>query len=139
MRCYADNSAFKLYMVDQGLLARMMNAAPNELLLEENTFVEFKGLLAGNYVLQQMKPELDTDGTYYFSMDNPTQEIDFFVEKDGRVFLIEVKTEVYVESKSLSGFINNDHADKGLKGIRFSLLPYLDQQWMENMWGVVEL
>lgn len=133
LKCYADNSAFKLYMMDCGLLARMMNATPSELLLGENAFVEFKGSLAENYVLQQLKPELDTDGIYYFSKDNSTQEIDFLIEKEGQVVPIEVKAEVNVKSKSLAGFINTDHADKGLKGIRFSLLPFMDQQWMENV------
>lgn len=133
LRSYTDNSAFKLYMMDCGLLARMMNATPNELLLGDNAFVEFKGALAENYVLQQLKPGLDNDGIYYFSKDNSTQEIDFLIEKGGQVFPIEVKAEVNVKSKSLSGFINTDHADKGLKGIRFSLLPHVDQQWMENI------
>lgn len=133
LRSYTDNSAFKLYMMDCGLLARMMNATPNELLLGDNAFVEFKGALAENYVLQQLKPGLDNDGIYYFSKDNSTQEIDFLIEKGGRVSPIEVKAEVNVKSKSLSGFINTDHADKGLKGIRVSLLPHVDQQWMENI------
>lgn len=133
LRCYADNGAFKLYMMDSGLLARMMNATPNELLLGKNAFVEFKGALAENYVLQQIIPQLAPDSIFYFSKDNSTQEIDFLIEQDGEVKPIEVKAEVSVKSKSLSGFINTDHKEKRLKGVRFSLLPFVDQIWMENI------
>ena len=47
--------------------------------------------------------------------------------------VIEVKAEVNVKSKSLHGFVVNDHAVKHLKGLRCSMLPYKDQGWMENI------
>jgi len=52
---YADNSAFKLYMMDCGLLACMSNASPSQMLTGDNTFVEFKGALTENFILQQMQ------------------------------------------------------------------------------------
>lgn len=83
--------------------------------------------------LQQLCSVLDRNNIYYFAKDNSTQEIDFLVQTSTRILPIEVKATVNVKSKSLSTFINNDHADLGLKGVRCSLLPYTDQGWMENI------
>lgn len=133
LRFYADNSAFKLYMMDCGLLACMSNASPNSMLTGKNAFVEFKGAFAENYVLQQLQTIVARDDIYYFSKDNSSQEVDFLTEFGDHVVPIEVKAEVNVKSKSLSGFVNTDHAEKHLKGLRLSLLPYKDQGWMENV------
>ena len=55
------------------------------------------------------------------------------MQTEERIIPIEVKAEVNVKSKSLHGFVVNDHADKHLKGLRCSMLPYKDQAWMENI------
>lgn len=133
LKFYADPSAFKVYMLDCGLLACMAGANPNDMLLESKAFVEFKGAFTENYILQQLCSTLGRDNIYYFAKDNSTQEIDFLVQTQARTLPIEVKATVNVKSKSLSTFINNDHADQGLKGLRCSLLPYADQGWMENI------
>ena len=70
---------------------------------------------------------------YYTSKENSTQEVDFLVQTDERVIPVEVKAEESVKSKSLRTFVNVDHADKHLKGLRCSMLPYADQGWMENI------
>lgn len=132
LKFYADNSAFKLYMLDCGLLACMSEASPNSMLLGSNAFVEFKGAFTENYVLQQLKSIPDTS-IYYFSKENSTMEIDFLCQHDDRIVPIEVKAEENVKSKSLSQFINVDHAAKHLKGLRVSMKPYIDQGWMENI------
>lgn len=133
LKFYADESAFKLYLPDVGLLACMMQANPNDMLLGTHAFVEFKGALTENYVLEQLRSQLPADVIFYFSKDNSTQEVDFVVQCEGRVVPVEVKSEENVKSKSLSGFINVDHADKQLKGLRISMKPYVDQGWMENI------
>ena len=132
LKFYADDSAFKLYMLDCGLLACMSEASPNSMLLGSNAFVEFKGAFTENYVLQQLKSIPDTS-IYYFSKENSTMEIDFLCQHDDRIVPIEVKAEENVKSKSLSQFINVDHAAKHLKGLRVSMKPYVDQGWMENI------
>ena len=71
--------------------------------------------------------------TYYFSKEKSTQEVDFLIQAGGRVIPIEVKAEDNVKSKSLRQFIRVDHADQHLKGIRLSMLPHIDQGWMENI------
>lgn len=133
LKFYADRSAFKIYMLDCGLLACMAGANPNDMLLGTNAFVEFKGAFTENYILQQLCSTLGRDNIYYFAKDNSTQEIDFLVQTQARILPIEAKATVNAKSKSLSTFINNDHADLGLKGLRCSLLPYTDQVWMENI------
>ena len=60
-------------------------------------------------------------------------EVDFVMQLPQRILPIEVKAEVNVKSKSLSQFVNIDYASLGLKGLRCSMLPYVDQGWMENI------
>lgn len=132
LKFYADNSAFKLYMLDCGLLACMAEANPNAMLLGTNAFTEFKGAFTENYVLQQMKATLESS-VFYFSKDNSTIEVDFLYQTRDRVVPVEVKAEENVKSKSFSTFIKEDFKHLSLKGLRCSMKPYIDQGWMENI------
>ena len=131
LKFYADVSAFKVYLLDCGLLACMSEADPNKMLIGDNAFVEFKGALTENFVLQQIK-SLDRIPVYYYSKENSQLEIDFIAQTD-RVIPIEVKAEENTKSKSLSTFVRIENADKNLKGLRLSMKPYIDQDWMENI------
>ena len=132
LKFYADYSAFKVYLLDCGLLACMSELAPKDILLGSKAFVEFKGAFTENFVLQQLKAIPETS-VYYFSKENSSQEIDFLLQSAGKIVPIEVKAAENVQSKSLSVFINEDHKDKHFKGLRISLKPYIDQGWMENI------
>lgn len=132
LRFYEDFDAFKLYLLDVGLLGAMAKASAAEMLVNNEVFKEYKGAFTENYVLQQLKTIDDLD-IYYFSKDNSTQEVDFLVQTNHRIIPIEVKAEENVKSKSLSQFVKIDHADQGLKGLRCSMKPYMDQDWMENI------
>ena len=68
-----------------------------------------------------------------FSKENSKVEVDFLVQTNKRVIPIEVKAEENVKSKSLSQFVRIDHANKNLKGLRCSMKPHIDQEWMENI------
>lgn len=129
---YEDENAFKLFCLDVGLLGAMSNMPASLMLTSNDVFEEAKGAFTENYVLQQLKAIPDL-AIYYFSKDNSSQEIDFLVQKDDQVIPMEVKAEVNVKSKSLRGFICDDHAEKNLKGLRCSMKPYIDQEWMENI------
>lgn len=132
LKFYCDYSAFKLFVIDCGLLAAMSEASPKDMLLGSNAFVGFKGAFTENYVIQQYLAA--TNGVpYYFSKDNSTMEIDLMCQLRNRVVPIEIKAEVNVKSKSLYNFVNKDFADEHLKGLRFSMRPYIDQEWMENI------
>jgi predicted AAA+ superfamily ATPase len=132
LRFYEDFDAFKLYLLDVGLLGALSNAKPGLMLTSNDVFTEFKGAFTENYVMEQLKSADDID-VYYFSKDHSTQEIDFLVQTSRRVIPIEVKAEENVKSKSLSQFVKTDHAEKKLKGLRCSMKPYVDQGWMENI------
>ena len=138
LKFYEDFDAFKLYLLDVGLLGAMSKASPRLMLINNGVFTEFKGAFTENYVLEQLK-SMDGLDAYYFSKDNSTQEVDFLVQTAERVIPIEVKAEENVKSKSLKQFVTIDHAEKNLKGLRCSMKPYIDQDWMENipLYGVL--
>ena len=119
---YEDFNAFKLFTLDVGLLG----------------FKEFKGAFSENYVFEQLRT-FDDLSVYYFSKENSTQEIDFLVQTDERIIPIEVKAEENLRSKSLRGFIVEDYPNEHFKGLRCSMKPYIDQDWMENipLYGVL--
>lgn len=139
LKFYADMDAFKLYLLDVGLLGALTQTPPDQILIGDNVFSEYKGAFTENFVLQQLQaiPSLPI---YYYSKDNSTQEVDFIVQAGSRVLPIEVKAENNVKAKSLATFINNDFASYHLKGVRFSMLGHHDQGWMENvpLWAARE-
>ncbi len=132
LKFYADMEAFKLYLLDVGLLGALSMTPPDQVLIGDNVFSEYKGAFTENFVLQEMKtlPDLPV---YYYSKDNSTQEIDFIAQGGSKILPIEVKAEENVKAKSLFTFINHDFASYHLKGIRFSMLGFKGQEWMENV------
>lgn len=132
LKFYEDFNAFKLFLLDVGLLGALTNASPAQMIVNNKVFKEFKGAFTENYVLQQIVPDRFLSISYY-SKDNSKIEIDFLVQTYSRLIPIEVKAEDNVKSKSLRQFITIDHAEKHLKGLRCSMKPYIDQGWMENI------
>lgn len=132
LKFYADMDAFKLYLLDVGLLGALTMTPPAQILIGNNVFSEYKGAFTENFVLQQLKtvPSLPI---YYYSKDNSMQEIDFIVQAQSAILPIEVKAEENVKAKSLATFVNHDFASYHLKGVRFSMLGFKDQGWMENV------
>ena len=131
LKFYKDNDAFKIYMLDCGLLALISDARPQDMLLGDNAFTEFKGAFTESYFLQELVG-IGGIPAYYYSKDNSTLEIEFLVQYDGQVFPCEVKAEQNVKAKSLRTFVANEFPELNLHGLRFSMLPYADQGWMEN-------
>lgn len=132
LKFYMDHAAFKIYLLDCGLLATLCETQPSDILLGDNAFVEFKGAFAENFVLQQITASSQLP-TYYYSKDASTQEVDFLVQCPARIVPLEVKAEENVKSKSLSTFVKEDFKSLNLKGLRCSMKPYIDQGWMENI------
>lgn len=132
LRFYSDSNAFKLYLLDVGLLGAMTDAPAASILIGDNIFSEYKGAFTENYVLQQIVTIPDRP-TYYYSKDNSTQELDFIVQKDNVIYPIEVKAEENVKSKSLATCITYDFKDYNLHGIRFSMKGFKEQDWMTNI------
>ena len=128
LKFYEQLDAFKLFLLDCGLLACMADTAADQMLVDNKVFIEFKGAFTEQYVAQ----ELVSMGInpYYWSNDRTPAEIDFVVQQDGKAIPIEVKASTNVRSKSLAQFIKDN---EGLKGLRLSLCSYIDQSWMENV------
>lgn len=128
LNCYADFSAFKLYMLDCGLLGAMNNMPP-ALMLLPNKMEESKGNFTENFVCSQLH-NCASLSIFYYSKENSTQEVDFVVQHDTEIAAIEVKAEENLQSKSLKAF----HADyPNLKCIRTSMADYRQEEWMDNV------
>ena len=128
LSAYEDFAAFKVFILDVGLLSAMGKLTSQIILDGDVIFEEFKGALTEQYVFQQMKTYKDID-IYYWSADNSSGEIDFIVQKEGVITPIEVKSAENLQSKSLSAFIKRNPE---LKGLRFSMSEYKEQEWMKN-------
>ena len=132
MAFYFDKDAFKLFVLDVGLLGAMVQAPPAMMLIGNNVFSEFKGAFTENYVLTQLVAKRDMVIGYY-TKENSTMELDFVVQTGSRLMPIEVKAEENVKSKSLRQFIMVDNMERGLTGYRFSMKGFEDQDWMKNI------
>jgi len=116
---YDDVSAFKLYMVDIGLLRRLSLLAPSAFAEGNRLFIEFKGALSENYVLQALRNQFEAMPRYW-TMDNPRYEVDFLIQRENDILPVEIKSEGNVESRSLKKYKEKYH-DKIKLRIRFSL------------------
>ena len=104
LAAYADTNAFKVYMMDTGLLCSKLDISPNVVLNTPPSFDGFKGALAENYVMQA----LVTNGfsPYYWSSEGKA-ELDFvFQDKQGNIIPLEAKSSENVRSKSLKSYIS---------------------------------
>ena len=132
LKFYKNDSAFKIYMLDCGLLALMSESRPQDLLLGSHAFTEFKGAYTENFFLQELMG-IGKYPAYYYSKDNSRMEIDFLTQHDGKVVPCEVKAEENVKSKSLRSFVTNEFPELNLKGLRVSMKPYVQQDWITNI------
>lgn len=126
LKFYEEMSVFKLFVLDVGLMEAMVDAASESILVEDILFREYKGAFTKLYVLTQLIA--DDIPIYYFS-NNSRVEIDLIVQHSTIVTPIEIKAEENVHAKSLKTFIDKH---PNLIGLRLSMKPYKDQQWMVN-------
>ncbi|MCI6825116.1 MAG: ATP-binding protein, partial [Ruminococcus bromii] len=103
LKAYEDLKAFKLFIVDVGLLGCMTGLRQRTLLDGDDLFVEFKGALTEQYVCQQLKTIEDL-GIYYYTNDRGSCEIDFVVDTGEQIVPIEVKAETNLRAKSLKTY-----------------------------------
>ena len=127
LKFYESLDAFKLFFVDCGLLACMVDATAEQMLLDNSLFVEFKGAFTEQFVLQELVAR--GISPFYWSNSATPAKIDFIIQHNNRIIPIEVKASTNVCSRSLAQFIKDNPT---LKGLRLSLCPYIDQEWMEN-------
>ena len=106
---FRDVSAFKLYLSDVGLMAAFAGILPENIIRNELSDV-YRGSLAENYVAQTLKA--GGYDLYYWTNDSPSLEVDFLIQKEGKVIPIEVKTGQNVHAKSLKHFEKMYQPDK---------------------------
>lgn len=119
MSAYDDISAFKIYLVDVGLLRRLAQLAPTAFGDGNRLFTEFKGALTENFVLQSLMTQFEVDPRYW-SQTNPSYEVDFLVQRENDIIPIEVKAETNTTSRSLKKF-KELFSDMIKLRVRFSL------------------
>lgn len=128
LAAYEDFAAFKIFMSDIGLMEAMSKLPPQSLINGNALFTDFKGALTEQYVMQQLKTSSKLS-VYYWSADSSRGEIDFLVQRDSDIIPIEVKAEENLQAKSLRSFIDKNPE---LHGVRLSMSPYREQDWMTN-------
>lgn len=125
----SDYRAFKVFLSDIGLLGAMSGLGFDTLAKKDELFTEFKGSLTEQFVCQQLI-SCKKLSPFYWSAENSQGEVDFLVENSSGISAIEVKSSQNVRSRSLSAFHDKFGATNAL---RFSLNPYKNQGWMENV------
>lgn len=116
---YDDLSAFKIYVVDVGLLRGLAQLAPTIFGEGNRLFTEFKGALTENFLLQTLVTQFEVVPRYW-TQSNPPYEVDFLIQKENDIFPVEVKAEANTSSRSLKKF-KELFPDKVKLRIRFSL------------------
>ena len=128
LKVYEDLSAFKLYLLDVGLLGAMAEVDPATLILP-NDMKEGKGMFTENFVCTHLAASIE-QSIFYYSKDNSPMEIDFMIQHGTNIVPIEVKSEENLKSKSLSVFLQQH---ENMHGVRFSMSPYREQERMTNV------
>ena len=102
LKFYEDLNAFKLFSLDVGLMGAMAETTAADVLVRGTAMTEYRGAFTELFVLTQLVARGITP--YYYSANDSRIEIDFLIQKAGTQ----------------------------LKGVRLSMLPYHDQEWMTN-------
>lgn len=127
LKVYEDTSAFKLFTLDIGLLGAMVGTEAKQVLIKNDIFTEYKGGMTEQFVLGEMKSNGE-ENIFYHKPDNGTRlEIDFIIQRDGKLLPIEVKAESNVRANSLSNFLKQN---PDIHAIRYSMMPYVEQGQM---------
>ena len=104
LSAYQDFNAFKLYLLDIGLLCAMAKLDPITILEGNEIFIEFKGALAEQLVLTELKTNIDTP-IFYWSSEKGIAEVDYIIQIGKNNIPIEVKSSENLQAKSLKNFV----------------------------------
>jgi predicted AAA+ superfamily ATPase len=134
LKAYEDIKAFKLYLLDVGLLGSMTRLDQKVLLSGNGLFREFKGALTEQYVLQQLKT-IKKLGVYYWTNGRNSAEVDFLLDSGDEVVPVEVKAEMNLQAKSMKIFNEKFNPRRAL---RFSTASFKAEGRLIDLplWGV---
>ena len=113
LEAYKDIAAFKLYLLDIGLLRVLCGLSSGDITGSDDLFRQFNGVFAEQFVLQQF-----ADHTLYYWTSGAQSEVDFVMQLRGLIIPIEVKSGENVKAKSLG--VYRDRYNPKLS-LRFSL------------------
>jgi predicted AAA+ superfamily ATPase len=129
LKGYVDGNAFKLFLVDVGLLSAIGDIDARTLLDGNAIFTEFKGSLTEQYVLQQLMSN-ENMAIYYWSAEKAESEVDFVIQISGKIIPIEVKAEENLQAKSLRVYCEKYHPEVA---IRTSMSDFRRESWLVNL------
>ena len=116
---YQDLNAFKIFMLDVGLLGALSGLSAQTLLDGNSIFTEFKGALTEQYVLQQLKTTPHRPIYYWTSQSQA--EVDFVIQHEDKIIPIEAKAATNLRAKSLKSYCEQYKPEVAL---RFSMADY---------------
>ncbi|MCK5345023.1 MAG: DUF4143 domain-containing protein [Candidatus Heimdallarchaeota archaeon] len=102
LKGYADQSKFKIYMHDTGLLAAMLNITSDLIIDPTRIFSEYNGAFIENYVAQELISYGNKDLFYWTSRSDA--EVDFILQYKNQVIPVEVKSGTSRNIKSLRSY-----------------------------------
>lgn len=120
LKSHENYDAFKLYLLDTGLLGAMVQIEASSIIFQQNNLNDYKGVMTEQYVLQQLKAQ-NISAIYYWSQNESQAEIDFLVDYKSKIIPIEVKAELNLQAKSLKVFFQKFIPDIG---VRISMSDY---------------
>lgn len=129
LKAYEDLKAFKLFMLDVGLLGCMAGLRQRTLVEGNDLFTEFKGALTEQYVLQQLLTDSELR-IFYYTNDRGSCEIDFVVDDGERIIPLEVKAEENLKAKSLKMYCERFKPELA---VRTSMSDFREEEWMTNL------
>jgi len=129
LRAYQEDNAFKLFMVDTGLLAAHARVPLHTLLNRSDLFEEAKGALTEQYVAQELRLRADIE-VFYWSSDRAQAEVDFLIQREDAIFPLEVKASENLQAKSLRSYRDKYSPERSF---RISLSPYREESWLTNI------
>ena len=122
---FVDHVAFKIYLLDVGLLGALARIPPDIMIKDNDFFSTYHGAFVENYVAQQLiasgRPIL-----YYWRSDSRQAEVDFLIESDMKVLPLEVKAGINPKSKSLLSYRDRYHPSLLLRSTLLNLLQNND-------------
>lgn len=134
LKAYEDLKAFKLYLLDVGLLSCAVGLRQDVLLDGNALFKEFKGALTEQYVFQELNA-MQGLRIYYWTAERGTAEVDFIIDTGSDVIPVEVKVETNLQAKSLKVYRDKFQPKQS---IRTSMSDYRQESWLLNLplWAV---
>lgn len=129
LSAYQDFNAFKLYILDVGLLCAKAKLDAVSIIDRNEILVEFKGALTEQYVLTEIKSNINSP-IFYWSAEKGTAEIDYLIQIGKDNIPIEVKSNENLQAKSLKNFIEKYGTQKN---VRTSMSNYRKEEKLMNI------